>query len=96
MNMDKVESVHLHLHACIYTPRMCSLLKAGAYAQAPANYERGYVQHRHTYRFRTPRTIERDNTSVPGQGVDKDDTTPRRGNQPQSDRKSRRQLRLFL
>jgi hypothetical protein len=26
---------------------------------------------------RTPRGLDRDNTSVPGQGVDKDDTTPK-------------------
>jgi len=50
---------------------------AGTYAQAPANYERGYVRHRQAYRFGTSRTIDRDNTSVPGQGVDKDDTTPK-------------------
>jgi hypothetical protein len=47
------------------------------YAQAPGNYQREYVRNRHTYRFRTPRAIDRDNTSVPGQGVDKDDTTPK-------------------
>ena len=58
-------------------PLVANMGAASAYAQAPANYQRGYVQHRHTYRFRTPRTIDRDNTSVPGQGVDKDDTTPK-------------------
>lgn len=47
------------------------------YAQAPGNYERRYEEHRHAYRFRTPRTIDRDNISVPGQGVDKDGTTPK-------------------
>jgi hypothetical protein len=50
---------------------------ASAYAQAPANYERGYVRHRHAYRFGASRAIDRDNTSVPGQSVDKDDTTPK-------------------
>jgi len=50
---------------------------AGTYAQAPANYERGYVRHRQAYRFGTSRTIDRDNTSVPGKGADKDDTTPK-------------------
>jgi hypothetical protein len=50
---------------------------ASAYAQAPANNEKGYVRHRHVYRFGTPRAIDRDNTSVPGQGVDKDDTLPK-------------------
>jgi hypothetical protein len=33
---------------------------ASAYAQAPANYERGYVRHRHAYRFGTSRAIDRD------------------------------------
>jgi hypothetical protein len=47
-----------------------------AYAQAPTIYEREYVRHRHAYRSQTPRSIDRDNTSVPGQGVDKDDTMP--------------------
>jgi hypothetical protein len=58
-------------------PPVASMGAAGAYAQAPANYERGYVRHRHAHRFGgTPRAIDRDNTSVPGQGVDKDDTIP--------------------
>lgn len=35
------------------------------------------ARHRHVYRFGTPRAIDRDNTSVPGQGVDKDDTLPK-------------------
>ena len=50
---------------------------AGASAQAPAIYERGYVRYRHAYQSVMPRAIDRDNTSVPGQSVDKDDTTPR-------------------
>lgn len=58
-------------------PPVASVGAASGYAQAPGNYERRYEEHRHAYRFRTPRTIDRDNTSVPGQGVDKDDTTPK-------------------
>ena len=49
---------------------------ASAYAKAPAYYERGYVRHRRAHPFGTPRATDRDNTSVPGQGVDKDDVTP--------------------
>jgi hypothetical protein len=59
-------------------PPVAYMGSAGAYAQAPGIYERGYVRgpmsrgtHRHTYR-----PIDRDNTSVPGQGVNKDDTVP--------------------
>lgn len=48
-----------------------------AYAQAPAIYERGYVRHQRAHRSGTPHSTDRDNTSVPGQGVDKDDTTPK-------------------
>jgi hypothetical protein len=58
-------------------PPVANLGAASAYAQAPANYESGYVRHHHAYRFGTSRAIDRDNTSVPGQGVDKDDTTPK-------------------
>ena len=58
-------------------PPVANMGAAGTYAQAPTNYERGYVQRRHAYRFGTSRAIDRDNTSVPGQGVDKDDTTPK-------------------
>lgn len=58
-------------------PPVANMGAASAYAQAPADYEREYVRHRHTYRFGTSRAIDRDNTSVPGQGVDKDDTTPK-------------------
>jgi hypothetical protein len=49
----------------------------GAYAQAPAINERRYVRgpksrgYGHAYR-----PIDRDNTSVPGQSVNKDDTVP--------------------
>jgi hypothetical protein len=57
-------------------PPLASMGAAGAYARAPADYERGYVRHRDAHRFETPRAIDRDNTSVPGQGVDKDDTIP--------------------
>src|SRR5262245_33662942 len=57
-------------------PPVAAMGAPGAYAQAPANYERGYVRHRHALRFVTPRAIDRDNTSVPGQGVEKDDVTP--------------------
>ena len=57
-------------------PPVANIGAAGAYAQAPAIYERGYVRHRHAYRSGTPRVIDSDNTSVPGQSVDKDDTTP--------------------
>jgi hypothetical protein len=58
-------------------PPVANTGAASTYAQAPADYEREYVRHRHAYRFGTPRAIDRDNTSVPGQGVDKDDTTPK-------------------
>ncbi len=58
-------------------PSVASMGATSAYAQAPANYERGYVRRRHAYRLESPRAIDRDNTSVPGQGVDKDDTTPK-------------------
>jgi hypothetical protein len=58
-------------------PPVANMGAAGAYAQAPGMYGRGYVRHRHAYRSVTPRAIDRDNTSVPGQGVDKDDTTPK-------------------
>jgi hypothetical protein len=58
-------------------PPVANMGAVGAYAQAPADYERGNVRHRHAYRFGTSRAIDRDNTSVPGQGVDKDDTTPK-------------------
>ena len=58
-------------------PPVANMGAASTYAQAPADYERGYVRHRHAYRFGTSRAIDRDNTSVPGQGVDKDDTTPK-------------------
>jgi hypothetical protein len=54
-------------------PLVANIGAADAYAQAPAIY----VRHRHAYRSGTPRVIDRDNTSVPGQSVDKDDTTPR-------------------
>ena len=53
-------------------PPVANMGAASAYAQAPANYESGYVRHRHAHRFGTFRAIDRDNTSVPGQGVDKD------------------------
>lgn len=58
-------------------PPVANMDAAGAYAQVPAIYERGYVWHHRAYRSQTPRSIDRDNTSVPGQGVDKDDTTPK-------------------
>jgi hypothetical protein len=58
-------------------PPVANMDAAGAYAQAPAIYEREYVRHRHAYRSVSPHAIDRDNTSVPGQGVDKDDTTPK-------------------
>jgi hypothetical protein len=54
-------------------PPIANVGPANAYAQAP-----GYVARRTsrgTY-HRSYRQIDRDNTSVPGQGVDKDDTTP--------------------
>ena len=57
-------------------PPVASMGAPGAYAQAPGYYERGYVRHRQAHRFETPRTMDRDNTSVPGQGVEKDDVTP--------------------
>ena len=49
---------------------------AGAYAQEPGIYERGHVREpmsRGTQRYTSP---DRDNTSVPGQSVNKDDTVP--------------------
>jgi hypothetical protein len=55
-------------------PPVAEMGSASAYAQASANYD---VQHRSAYRSKSPRSIDRDNTSVPGQGVDKDDTTPK-------------------
>ncbi len=58
-------------------PPVANMGAASAYAQASANDERGYVRRRHAQRFESPRAIDRDNTSVPGQGVDKDDTTPK-------------------
>ena len=58
-------------------PPVANMGAASTYAQAPANYERGYVRYRDAYRFGTSRAIDRDNTSVPGLGVDKDDTTPK-------------------
>jgi hypothetical protein len=58
-------------------PPVANMGAAGAYAQAPENYDRGYVRRPHAYRFGTPRAMDRDNTSVPGQGVDKDDTAPK-------------------
>jgi hypothetical protein len=50
----------------------------GAYAQAPGLYERGHVREpmsRGTHRYTYP-PMDRDNTSVPGQSVNKDDTVP--------------------
>ena len=58
-------------------PPVANMGAASMYAQAPADYEKGYVRHRRAYRFGTSRAIDCDNTSVPGQGVDKDDTTPK-------------------
>lgn len=58
-------------------PPVANMGAASAYAQAPAMDERGYVRHRRAYGSQTPRSTDRDNTSVPGQGVDKDDTTPK-------------------
>jgi hypothetical protein len=58
-------------------PPVANMGAASVYAQAPAIYDHGYVQHRNGYRFGVPPMIDRDNTSVPGQGVDKDDTIPR-------------------
>ena len=57
-------------------PPVANMGAPSAYAQAPAHYERGHVRHRRAHQFETPRAIDRDNTSVPGQGVDKDDTIP--------------------
>ena len=60
-------------------PPVAGMGAPGAYAQAPVDYERGergYVRHRRAHQSGTPRAIDRDNTSVPGQGVDKDDTIP--------------------
>jgi len=57
-------------------PPVANMGAPSAYAQAPAIYEREYVRRRRAYRSQAPRSIDRDNTSVPGQGVDKDDTTP--------------------
>jgi len=42
-------------------PPVVSMGAAGAYAQAPVRYERGYVRHRHANRYQT---IDRDSTSV--------------------------------
>jgi hypothetical protein len=59
-------------------PPVAYMGSAGAYAQSPGRYERGYVREpmsRGTHRY-TP--IDRDNTSVPGQSVNKDDTVPMR------------------
>ena len=58
-------------------PPVANMGAAGAYAQAPAIYDRGYVRHRHAYRSVTPRATDRDNTSVPGQSFEKDDVTPK-------------------
>ena len=58
-------------------PPVANMGAAGAYAQAPATYDRGYVRHRHAYRSVTPRATDRDNTSVPGQSFEKDDVTPK-------------------
>ncbi len=58
-------------------PPVADMGATSAYAQAPANYERGYVRRGHAYRLESPRAIDRDNTSVSGQGVDKGDTTPK-------------------
>lgn len=58
-------------------PPVANMGAADAYAQVPAIYGREYVRHRHGYRSVTPRAIDRDNTSVPGQSFYKDDTTPR-------------------
>lgn len=58
-------------------PPVANMSLASSYAQAPVDYERGYVRHRHSYRLSTPRAIDRDNTSVSGQSVDKDDMTPK-------------------
>jgi hypothetical protein len=55
---------------------VANLSAAGVYALAPTNYERGSGRHRHASRSGMRRSIDRDNTSVPGQSVDKDDTTP--------------------
>jgi hypothetical protein len=60
-------------------PPVANIGSANAYAQAPANYQSGYVgRNSHRRHYRTYRPIDRDNTSVPGQSVDKDDTTPMR------------------
>jgi hypothetical protein len=59
-------------------PPIAYMGSESAYAQAPARYEKGYVRgptHHRTYRH-AYQPIDRDNTSVPGQSVDKDDTTP--------------------
>ena len=58
-------------------PPVANIGAASTYAQAPIMYERDYVRDRRAYRSQMPRSIDRDNTSVPGQGVDKDDTTPK-------------------
>src|SRR5262249_42805922 len=59
-------------------PPVAETGSANAYAQVPAIYdERGYVgRTSRRVHHRTDRLIDRDNTSVPGQSVDKDDTTP--------------------
>jgi hypothetical protein len=57
-------------------PPVANIGSSNAYAQ-PAKYERRYVgRTSRGVHHRTYRPIDRDNTSVPGQGVDKDDTTP--------------------
>ena len=59
-------------------PPVAYMGSASAYAQAPAIYEREYIR-RPTSRAMYPRAyqpIDRDNTSVPGQSVNKDDTVP--------------------
>jgi hypothetical protein len=58
-------------------PPVANMGAASAYARASADYESGYVRRPHAYRFGTPRVMDRDNTSVPGQSVDKDDTAPK-------------------
>jgi hypothetical protein len=57
-------------------PPVGNMGATSAYAQAPATYERGYIRDRRAEHYRTPRPIDRDNTSLPGQGVDTDDTAP--------------------
>ncbi|MGA8888721.1 MAG: hypothetical protein WB489_18930 [Pseudolabrys sp.] len=59
-------------------PPVAYMGSAGAYAQAPARYERGYVREPRSRGTHHYRSIDRDNTSVPGQSVNKDDTVPMR------------------